>query len=149
MDESITVRVPSELKKAVDDLCLTSGKTLTGFVRDALMRELAPTSRTYQLPGFSQAFTDFLASEDLQRRLGRALLLIIDEGGNRAAYFGHIDFNTTQGGLVGICVAGRDNHPWILLRKHISAWYSADHDFTNVLAFLQRQGWFAITYPPR
>lgn len=149
MEENLSVRLPSDLKRAIEASCAITGRTITAFVRDAVARELSPPNRAYQLPGLSESFDTFLASPELRNRLGRALLLVIDEGGNRAMYSGYISFNASQGGLVGISVAGRDNPPWVLLRKHIAAWFSADHDFGDMISFLQRQGWFLVSYPPR
>ena len=154
-DTTITVRLPAHLKGAVDALCGSRGMTLTGLVRRSLEEFVVPSPRVFELPGFTKAFDEFLTSKDLQDRRGRALLLVVDDGGHRAMYPGYIDFNLISGGIVGINLVRqggqRIDPPLIIMRKNIAGWYSAAHDFFNgaLVETLHRMGWAPFQYGPR
>jgi hypothetical protein len=147
VEETITVRIPKDLKATFETACEARGITLTAGVRLALQDFVAPSTRVFELPGLSGAFQDFLRSDELRGRKGRALLLVIDEGGHRAVYYGTIDFNLVEGGVVGIRTKGAQ--PWILLKKNVVGWFSADHDFSEMIEALHQRGWHPVTYAPR
>lgn len=170
---TITVRISADLKKGVETLASARDMTLAGVVRRALEEFISPPHRVTELPGLSQAFQNFLDSKELERRKGRALLLVIDDSGSRAMYPGHIDPKTTSGGIVGIWVTSRlgpgfpppparppthrtrggdtGEFPWPILRKNVVGWYSPEEDFfkSDFIAVLHRLGWHPVTYNPR
>ena len=150
-ETTITVRLPSSLKTAVEDYSLPRGMTLAGMVRRALEDFLVPPQRVYELPGFSKEFNNFLESKDLGKRNGMALLLVEDGGGNKALYRGYIDFNLSVAGLVVLRVEGPGGAPWVLPRKHIAGWYSGPGNFFQgeIAQTLISRGWFPVTYAPR
>ena len=150
-ETTITVRLPSSLKSAVEEYSLPRGMTLAGIVRRALEDFLVPPQRVYELPGFSKEFNDFLESKDLRSRKGMALLLVEDSGGNKALYRGYIDFKLSVAGLVVLGVEGPGGAPWVLLWKHIVGWYSGPDYFFDgeVVQTLISRGWFPVTYAPR
>jgi hypothetical protein len=145
-ETTITVRLPSSLKTAVEDYSLPRGMTLAGIVRRALEDFLVPPQKVYELPGFSKEFNDFLENKDLKTRNGTALLLV-EDGGNRSLYRGHIDFNLSASSLVALRV-GPGASPWILLRKHIAGWHTGP-DQEKLIQTLVDRGWFLVTYAPR
>jgi len=149
-ETTITVRLPSSLKTAVEDYALPRGMTLAGIVRRALEDFLVPPQRVYELPGFSKEFDEFLESKDLSNRKGASLLLV-EDGGNKALYRGYIDFNSSIAGLVVLRVEGPGGTPWVLLRKHIVGWYSGPGNFFDgeIVRTLVSRGWFPVTYAPR
>ena len=152
-ETTITVRVPGALKQAVEAVVASRGLTLSSLVRRALEEFIDPPQRVSELPGLSKHFDDFLNSQELRDRMGRALLLVIDDGGHRAVYPGYIDFNYVNGSLVGIRGqgAGRDGVPWVLLRKNVVGWYSGPEDFFagDLLQSLVERGWHPVRYSQR
>jgi hypothetical protein len=153
-ESTITVRVPGALKEAVEAVVLARGMTLSGLVRRALEEFLEPPQRVSELPGLSRAFDEFLRSKELEDRRGRALLLVVDDGGHRALYPGYVDFNVINGSLVAIRVVregGQMVDPaWVLLRKNIVAWYSGAENFFagELVKVLIERGWQPVRYPP-
>jgi hypothetical protein len=153
-EATITVRVPGALKETVDAVIAARGTTLSAFVRRALEELLEPARTVTELPGMSKSFDEFLRSKELQDRGGRALLLVIDDGGHRALYPGYIDFNLVNGSLVGIRVAregGQVVDPtWPLLRKNVVAWYSGGENFFagELVKVLVERGWHPVRFPP-
>jgi len=66
-ETTITVRLPDDLKDLVELACSSRGMTLTAFVREALMDKLAPSTRSFQLPAFTDAFASILAEFSASR----------------------------------------------------------------------------------
>src|SRR5688572_19740523 len=60
MDETLTMRIPASLKKAVDTVCRAHGTTITSFVREALVEKLNPPHRAVLGPGFTEQFDRFI-----------------------------------------------------------------------------------------
>ena len=95
-----------------------------------------------------------MQSKELQERRGRAVLLVIDDGGHRALYPGCIDFNVLNGSLVGISVVreggARVDPPWVLLRKNVVGWYSGAENFFagELVKVLIERGWHPVRFPP-
>ena len=152
-ETTITVRVPGSLKQAVEAVVASKGMTLSGLVRRALEEFIDPPQRVSELPGLSRNFDEFLNGKELRDRIGRALLLVVDDGGHRALYPGYIDFNYVNGSLVGIRVQGadRDTPPWVILRKNVVGWYSGPEDFFDgdLVRSLVERGWHRVRYSQR
>jgi hypothetical protein len=155
-EATITVRIPGALKQAVEAVGGARGMTLSGIVRRALEDFLEPSQRVSELPGLSRSFDEFLQSQELRNRQGKALLLVVDDGGHRAVYTGFIDTRTLNGltgSLVLITADDRDPHvaPWVLLRKNIVGWYSERQAGfgDDLVGALVERGWHPVRYAPR
>jgi hypothetical protein len=153
-ETTITVRVPGALKETVEAVIAARGMTLSAFVRRAMEELLEPTRTVVELPGMSKSFDEFLDGKELHDRGGRALLLVIDDGGHRALYPGYVDFNLKNGSLVGIRVVREGGQlvdpAWPLLRKNIVAWYSGGENFFSgeLVKVLVERGWHPVRFPP-
>lgn len=143
MEETITVRVPSDLKRAVEQVCTVTGTTLTAVVRRALNDYIVPPARVVELPGLSQAFAEFLSRDELRNKwMGRCLILV-DDPPYRSAYYGHMNVEASRrSGLVFMNAGGQD---WIIPKKNVVAWYADDSNFTYLFPTLMRGGWHVVT----
>jgi hypothetical protein len=149
-ETTITIRLPASLKKAIEDYALPRGTTLAGSVRRALEDFLVPPQRVFELPGLSKKFDEFLETQE-RKKGNEMVLLLVEDGGNRALYQGYVDFNLSTSGLVVLRARGPGGAPWFLLRKHIVGWYTGDGGSFEgeVGQELIRRGWFPVTYAPR
>jgi predicted transcriptional regulator len=142
--ETLTFRLPTALKSAVERFADSRGDTVTAVVRDALLQCIAPVDRRlYQLPGFSSNLDALLA--DAQRGAKRLMILVTREREPNRLYFeGVVDPNFTNASLVAIRRQG--DTPWIIPRCDIVGWYDGPVAMQKKLGIaLNRLGWAGRT----
>lgn len=133
-DVAITVRVPEELKEALNSYAATRGQSLAAVVRDALSALIAPAAeRPYELPGLSRAFNEFLASKQFA-------LLLVSSGRERFHVEGRLDLDLTNESLVSLFLRG-DDHSTTFLRRDVVGWFEGDDRANRLAMRFSRFGW--------
>lgn len=144
-DETITVRIPADLKHAIMTLADSRGMTLTGVVKQGLNDQLAASGRAHILPGLDAKFDTFLTELGGEGFRPEVVLLVVDQGSHRALYRGRIDPNLSRGSLVAIRMRGKSESR-ILLRRDIAGWTDGvPAVLDEVAAFFIDQGWFPVS----
>jgi hypothetical protein len=135
--ETLTIRIPKGLKGRVEKEAKARSMTITGVVRQALQDALRPIARTYQHPGLSAAFDDFLKNVSAQP----ILVLVMDErSGQRYFFCGSVARSLTNESILAI--KRKHDAPWIIPRRDIVAWFGgARGDLDELSLSLARQGW--------
>ncbi len=133
-DVAITIRIPEDLKDAIDIYAAGRGLSQAAAVRQALTELLAPaTTRRYELPGLSQSFTDFLAKE------GYAFLLVAS-GRDRFHVEGRVDRDLTNEAVVSLFLRHEDRST-PFLRRDVVGWFPADNRSDRLAISFHRIGW--------
>jgi hypothetical protein len=142
--ETITVRLPAELKTVVEQTAGARGVSVTTFMRQALQDSVAPRARMFERPGFSEKFDAFLKP---LRRQSVLILVTPDDGRNRAFFEGPIDPNLTNESLVAVC--GKGDQRFILPRADVVGWFGAESGgvVQKMAMALMKQGWRAAVTP--
>jgi hypothetical protein len=137
-EATITVRIPQDLKDAVDAACKIDGMTLSGFVRNALQDKLAPSARVYELPGLSQQAAQFFASLQMGAEI---LLLLVDRQGRRFYAHGNYLSQFSSDTLIIYAPIGRrESAP--ALRRDVVAWFTGTNSsIMGLIQTLARAGW--------
>lgn len=135
-DVAITIRIPEELKAAIDARMVSDGMTQTGVVRAALVEALTPRAdRVYELPGMSPAFTAFFNAH-------RRVLLLVASGNDRSLVEGEVDLNRSNESLVSVRLP-REKTSRPFLRRDVVGWFAAGDESDYLAMALQRAGWRA------
>jgi uncharacterized protein (DUF1778 family) len=135
--ETLTIRLPKGLKDLVDQAARFRATTVTTLVRHALQEALHPAGRTYEQPGFSKKFDEFLDKVD-KANSKRIILLVADEDtGRRYFVSGVLLSDYRNDSLVAI---GGPQNTWIVPRRDVVAWYEGPMQ-RELVAALLRQGW--------
>jgi hypothetical protein len=121
--DTVTFRIPSSLKSALDAAAKLRGETATAILRTALEDALGgDRRRVHELPGFTSAFADFLSSMK-KRAQPYAALLVQGREGNPRVFEGGLNFNYTDDGVVAI---DKRDKTYVLPRGYIVGWYGGD-----------------------
>jgi uncharacterized protein (DUF1778 family) len=135
--ETLTIRLPKGLKELVDRAAQDRETTVTNLVRTALQETLHPVGRTYQQPGFSKEFGDFLDKTIAESK--RVVLLVADED-SRRRYFVSGVFVAAFCNESLVAVGTGQAPSWIIPRRDVVAWYEgALH--RELATELARRGW--------
>jgi hypothetical protein len=139
--ETVSFRIPTSLRSAVDAAAELRHETATAVFRAALEEYLAPARRrVHELPGFTKRLDDFLT--DLAKRPGKqAVLFIVEERSGRHVYDGILDAENTGDSLVALR-NGEDTY--VLPRAHVVAWEGGEAATINRLAIALRRSGYAV-----
>jgi hypothetical protein len=141
--ETVTFRIPSSLKSALDASADTRGETATAVLRAALEQYLGGDRyRVYELPGFTTRFDSFLKERLKQRGKPPVALLVQGREGRGYVYEGTIDFNCTADGVVAVRSGDATN---VIPRAFVVGWYGDDAATVNrIVVALTRMGWTVV-----
>ncbi len=140
-EATITIRIPSFLKVQVETARAGLGMTLSGYMRRALEEFLQPKPRTFEVPGMTEGFDQFV--EDAKASCAAVILIVNDRNGNRTFFEGYLDESKeTSSTMVFIAGRGKGYSVRPVLRADIFAWESGSAAEMDQLAVdFSHAGW--------